>query len=372
MLISIPLDRSRNLSSTTIDRRRASPAATPQNRALVAAWLFAVCFMIWVMVGIGGFTRETGSGLSIMNWDPIVGALPPLSPAAWNKLFALYQTIPQAQILHKGMDLAGFQQLFWPEYIHRLWGRLIGAVFFVPLIAFIATRRIEARLIPWLILLFVMGGLQGAIGWFMVASGFDPNSTAVEPWRLSLHFSAAMVLLTAVLWTALTVLNPQAQPVAGAENLRRWTIAAIICLAITMFAGTFVSGTHAIDVFNPATGAGMGMMPPDYLALSPWWLNMFANKPAVLYDHQILGTLTALTVIVTMVMGLRGNAQGKVRDAALAIGGLVILQYVLGVTALASKLLGAGVAHQMNAVLLLSACLWLLHSLRGATAAVKR
>ena len=361
------------MADLVIDRRvaAASPASA-QSRRLVALWLFAVCIMIWVMVGIGGYTRDSGSGLSIMDWQPISGILPPLTDAAWNRLFGLYQTIPQYQIEHHGMDLSGFKSLFWPEYIHRLWGRLIGFVFFVPLVVFILTRRLEARLIPWLALLFVLGGLQGAIGWFMVASGFDPNSVAVEPWRLSLHFSAAMVLLTAVLWTALTVLNPQAQPVPGAENLRRWTIAAIICLAITMFAGTFVSGTHAIDVFNPATGAGMGMMPPDYLALSPWWLNMFANKPAVLYDHQILGTLTALTVIVTMVMGLRGNAQGKVRDAALAIGGLVILQYILGVTALASKLLGAGVAHQMNAVLLLSACLWLLHSLRGATAAVKR
>ena len=190
------------------------------NRNLVAAWLYAVCFMIWIMVGIGGFTRETGSGLSIMNWDPIIGAIPPLSTAAWNKLFALYQTIPQAQILHKGMDLAGFKQLFWPEYFHRLWGRLIGVVFFVPLLVFIATKRIEARLIPWLVLLFVLGGLQGAIGWFMVASGFDPNSIAVQPWRLTLHFSFAMFLYVAVLWTGLTVRHPIPAAPAGQRRLK--------------------------------------------------------------------------------------------------------------------------------------------------------
>ncbi len=349
------------MSSTTIDRRRASPAATPQNRALVAAWLFVVCFMIWVMVGIGGFTRETGSGLSIMNWDPIVGALPPLSPAAWNKLFALYQTIPQAQILHKGMDLAGFQQLFWPEYIHRLWGRLIGAVFFVPLIAFIATRRIEARLIPWLILLFVMGGLQGAIGWFMVASGFDPNSTAVEPWRLSLHFSAAMFLYVSVLWTALTVRTPVPAPLQGQRALKFWAFAATILLCITMFAGTFVSGTHAIDVFSPAKAIGVGMPPPVY-AVS----NFFTDKATILFNHQALGFLTALTILTTATLALRGNAPGPVRDAGLAIGGLVLLQFTLGVTALVSKLLDVGVAHQMNAVLLLTACILLLHRLRGA------
>jgi len=192
-------------------------AAGERNRRLVALWLFAVCFMIWVMVGIGGYTRDAGAGLSIMDWDPIIGTLPPLSDAAWNKLFLLYQTIPQYHLEHQGMDLAGFKTLFWPEYVHRLWGRLIGFVFFVPLVAFTVTGRIEKRLIPWLVLLFILGGLQGAIGWFMVASGFDPNSVAVQPARLSLHFCFAMFLLIAILWTALTVLRPQAAPVARAR-----------------------------------------------------------------------------------------------------------------------------------------------------------
>jgi cytochrome c oxidase assembly protein subunit 15 len=347
-------------------RRAASRQADrARDNRLVAAWLFAVCFMIWVMVGIGGYTRDSGSGLSIMDWEPILGALPPLSDAAWNRVFALYQTIPQYHLEHQGMDLAGFKALFWPEYLHRLWGRLIGVVFFVPLVFFIATRRVERRMVPWLFLLFVLGGLQGAIGWFMVASGFDPNSVAVQPWRLTLHFSAAMFLFLAVLWTALTVQRPVAVAAPGQMWLRRWAVAAAICLGLTMFAGTFVAGTHAIDVFNAATGAGMGP-PADYLALTPWWLNFFANKAAILFDHQVLGTLTAVTILVTTVMALRGRAPASVRDAALAIGGLVVLQYVLGVTALVSKLLDVGVAHQMNAVLLLACLTWMLHGLRGA------
>jgi cytochrome c oxidase assembly protein subunit 15 len=346
--------------------RRENVAAGEDNRRLVALWLFAVCFMIWVMVGIGGYTRDTGSGLSIMNWDPIIGTLPPLSDAAWNKVFALYQTIPQYHLEHQGMDLNGFKALFWPEYLHRLWGRFIGFVFFVPLVAFALTRRIEARLLPWLALLFVLGGLQGAIGWFMVASGFDPNSVAVEPWRLSLHFSFAMFLYLAVLWTGLTMRRPVAVAAPKMRGLRWWAIAATVCLAITMFAGTFVSGTHAIDVYNPVTKAGMGP-PSDYFALSPWWLNLFANKAAILFDHQVLGTLTAITLLTTTVMALRGRAPAAVRDAALAIGGLVILQYALGVTALVSKLLDVGVAHQMNGVLLLTALVVMLHGLRGAT-----
>jgi cytochrome c oxidase assembly protein subunit 15 len=323
--------------------------------------------MIWVMVGIGGYTRDSGSGLSIMNWDPIIGTLPPLTQAAWNRLFALYQTIPQYQIEHHGMALAGFKALFWPEYIHRLWGRLIGFVFFVPLVIFIATSRIEKRLIPWLVLLFILGGLQGAIGWFMVASGFDPNSVAVQPWRLSLHFSAAMFLFVAVLWTALTVRQPNALPATGLRGLRICAFIAAICLILTMFAGTFVSGTHAITVFNPVTHAGMGAPPADYFALQPWWLNLFANKAAILFDHQVLGTITALAIFTTATWALRANAAAAVRDAGLAIGGLVLLQYGLGVSALVSGIINLGVAHQMNAVLLLAACIWLLHSLRGAT-----
>jgi cytochrome c oxidase assembly protein subunit 15 len=353
------------MSSATLTISPPKTARLRQNKP-VALWLFAVAFMIWVMAGIGGYTRDTGSGLSIMNWDPIIGTLPPMSDAAWAKIFALYQTIPQYHLEHQGMDLADFKTMFWPEYIHRLWGRLIGVVFFVPLVYFAATKKIEKRLIPWLVLLFILGGLQGAIGWFMVASGFDPNSTAVEPWRLTLHFTAAILLLLGVFWTALTLWRPEPaarQPATPA--LRYWAIAALVCLAFTMAAGTFVSGTHAIDVFNAQTGAGMGP-PQNYFALTPWWMNLFANKSAILFDHQVLGTLTAITVIGTAVVALRGGAAGAVRDAALAIFALVILQYVLGVTALVSKLLDVGVAHQMNGVALLACLTWLLHALRGA------
>jgi cytochrome c oxidase assembly protein subunit 15 len=175
-----------------------------------------------------------------------------------------------------------------------------------------------------------------------------------------------MFLYIATLWTALSVRTPTAMRLPGQLGLRRFVTAAVILLAVTMFAGTFVSGTHAIDVFNPATKAGMGMPPPDYFALQPWWLNFFANKAAILFDHQLLGTATALAVLAAAVMALRGSAPKPVRDAALVIGALVLLQYILGITALASKLLDVGVAHQMNAVLLLTAFIVMLHQLRGA------
>jgi cytochrome c oxidase assembly protein subunit 15 len=341
-----------------IDRSASSAA----NRKLVAGWLFVVAAMIWVMVGIGGYTRDSGSGLSIMDWDPIMGTLPPLSDAAWNKLFALYQTIPQAQILHHGIDLAGFKTLFWPEYLHRLWGRIIGLAVFVPLVVFIVTRRIEARLIPWLLLLFVLGGLQGAIGWFMVASGFDPNSVAVAPWRLTLHFSAAMLLFIAIFWTGLTVLRPERVRLAGLKGVKIASHVAVACLAVTMFAGTFVSGTAAKMAFNPAAGVGVGQPPAGYP-----FVNFYTDKAAILFNHQTLATLTVIAMLTVVVMALRSRATtARVRDAALAMGFFVLLQFGLGVAALVSQTLDLGVAHQMDAVLLLTAALYMMHSVRGA------
>jgi cytochrome c oxidase assembly protein subunit 15 len=337
-------------------------AASTENRRLVAVWLFILAFMIWVMVGIGGYTRDSGSGLSIMDWDPILGALPPLSTSAWDSVFAKYQTISQYKLLHHGMDLAGFKQLFWPEYIHRLWGRLMGLVLLLPLIAFAATGRIEKRLIPWLILFFILGGLQGAIGWFMVSSGFFPNSTAVEPWRLSLHFFAAMFLLGAVLWTALTVQSPTPARPPGCLGLKRLTLAAFVLLLLAMFGGTFVSGVHGITAFDPAKHIGTGQ-PPAGWPMS----GIFTDTATIIFDHQFLAVLATLLILTVTVQALRGNAPAAVRDAALAAGALVILQFILGFAALMSKMLDLGVVHQMNAVLLLCSLLLLLHRLRGAT-----
>ena len=201
---------------------RDFPGAPPEDRAagrrsrrLVATWLFAVAVMVLVMIVLGGVTRLTGSGLSIMEWAPLAGTLPPMSDAEWQRLYHLYQQIPQYALVNDGLGLAGFKQIFWLEWTHRLWGRLIGLAFIVPLIWFWATGRIERRLRPRLALLFVLGGLQGAVGWFMVASGFEPDATAVSPYRLVIHLALALILYAALLWTGLTVLRPVPPRPAG-------------------------------------------------------------------------------------------------------------------------------------------------------------
>ncbi len=346
---------------------RSDRAASSANRKLVAAWLFVTFTMIVLMVGIGGYVQNEDAGLSIMVWQPISGVIPPLTHAAWESMFALYKTIPQYRLHNPNMTLDGFKGIFWPEYIHRIWGRLLGFVFGLPLAWFWLTGRLEARLRPWLVFLFVMGGLQGLVGWYMVSSGFEPGHVVVTPWKLSLHYCMAVLLCLAVFWTALVVLRPAPLAAPNGRTPRVWVIASIAVLALTVVAGTFVSGTRAYLVYNHFPLMGGKLIPADYAALHPFWLNWFANKAAVQWDHRLLGTLTALITLITVVVGIRSELPKRARDAFLAMGALVLLQYVLGVTTLVSKILDIGLVHQMSAVLLLAAAFWALFELRGAT-----
>ena len=218
----------------------ALAVGSDRTRRQVSWWLFAICFMLLGMIALGGATRLTGSGLSIMEWAPLSGIVPPLTHAQWEHLFALYQRIPQYRLEHQGFGLSGFQHIFWLEWIHRFWGRTIGIVLIVPLAVFAARRAIGPRLIARLLLFFVLGGLQGAIGWFMVASGFDPDSVAVAPAKLVLHLCFAFALYAAILWTAFSVRWPVPLAIArtrGAAWTRRLAASAACVLAVTVVAG---------------------------------------------------------------------------------------------------------------------------------------
>ena len=342
----------------------ADRAASPENRRLVATWLFTICGMILIMVVLGGVTRLTGAGLSIMEWRPLGGVLPPLSHAEWEKLFALYQSIPQYQIMHPGMGLAGFQGLFWIEWIHRLWGRLIGVAFLVPLVWFWAAGRVERRLRPWLALLFVLGGLQGVVGWFMVESGFFSDSTAVAPIRLAVHLALALVLYAAILWTGLQVLRPEGSLREPAPWVRRGLIVFLSLLSVTIVAGSLVAGTHAGFVFNTFPLMEGHLVPADYARLHPFVRNLTQNLAAVQFDHRLLATLTTLTGAIVVVLGLQHPSR-PVRRAVMALGGLVVTQYVLGVATLLLVVpVPVAVVHQANAVLVLTAGLYALHATR--------
>ncbi len=332
------------------------------NRHLVSGWLFAICGMLLVMIVLGGATRLTGSGLSIMEWAPLSGALPPMSDAEWSRLFALYQQIPQYQLVNHGFGLDGFKHIFWLEWTHRLWGRLIGIVFLVPLVVLGLRGAIRRGLWLRLFGFFVLGGLQGAVGWFMVASGFAADSTAVSAYRLVIHLVLALTLYAAILWTALGVLRPGAARMPTSPAFHRMIVACAILVPLTIAAGGFVAGLHAGLIYNSFPLMGDGVLPPDYAALHPFLRNLTENLAAVQFDHRLLATFTALTVLATMIVGWRASLPPIVRYGVLAMGAVVVLQYSLGVATLLNMVpAGLATAHQAVAVLLLSATLVTLH-----------
>jgi cytochrome c oxidase assembly protein subunit 15 len=347
------------------------PSSVPSVRArrAIAIWLFTICVMLLVMIGLGGATRLTGSGLSIMDWQPISGILPPLSSGEWDRLFALYKTIPQYKMQPPGFDLTSFQHIFWLEWIHRFWGRLTGIAFLLPLIYFAVTGQIRRKLLPSLIVIFILGGLQGFVGWFMVSSGFFPDSAHVQTVRLVAHLSVALVLYSAILWVAMTEWVPYPPAVPGGVGLRRLVSAVVVLTALTILAGGFTAGSRAGYIFNTFPLMDGHIVPKGYDALHPFWMNWFHTLAAIQFDHRLLATATALTALAAAVWGSSRRMmlpQGP-RDAMLALGVVVLVQYALGVATLLLVVpVDIATLHQVVAVLLLSAALTALHSLRGA------
>jgi cytochrome c oxidase assembly protein subunit 15 len=351
------------------------PAPSPAtreaaDRRAVARWLLAVAGMVWVMVALGGATRLTGSGLSIMEWAPLSGALPPVSHAEWQRLYDLYRTIPQYELVNRGFGLEGFQRIFWLEWTHRLWGRLIGLAFLLPLVWFWLRGRIPAGLKGRLVVLFLLGGAQGAVGWFMVASGFEADRTAVSPYRLVAHLGLALLLYAMLIWTAMTLLHPERDAPPAAAPLRRLAhlVAGLVVLA--MLAGGFVAGLKAGLDYNTFPLMDGHLVPAGYAMLSPFWQNLTANVAAVQFNHRLLATLAGLGALALAAWGLRVLPPGRARTALLCLGGVVALQYALGVATLLLVVPAwLGTLHQTVAVGVLTAALASLHALRRPRAA---
>ncbi len=340
-------------------------ATSPRSRRMVAIWLYGIAGMIQVMIALGGATRLTGSGLSIMEWAPIMGAIPPLSDEEWHRLYALYQQIPQYDLVNSGFGLEGFKRIFWLEWTHRLWGRLIGAAFFIPLAWFTATGRLERRLLPRLLGLFVLGGLQGAIGWFMVASGFFPDATAVAPIRLVTHLALALLLYCGVLWTALTLLPPGPRISEASPALKLCGWATLGLVSLTIVAGGFVAGLHAGLVYNTFPWMDGRVVPEGYAALQPFARNLIENIAAVQFDHRVLATLTLLAATGLVIATLPYRARLGWRAGFVATA--VVVQYILGVATLLLVVpAGLALPHQIGASILLTSVLLIVHSLRFA------
>lgn len=327
----------------------------------VAAWLLACCALVFMMVVLGGFTRLTGSGLSMAEWRPIMGAIPPLSDAEWQRVFEIYQQTPEFQHVNPDMDVDGFKGIFWLEYLHRLLGRVIGLAFAVPLVVFAINGAIRPRQLPWYVFLFALGGAQALIGKIMVASG-QVDAPQVSHFKLTAHLGAAFLVYVLMLWTAL---NRLFQP-RGDANHRGypWAVAVLAFTSITVLSGGLVAGLDAGQIYNTFPRMGADWIPPGLMALEPGWRNLFYNLTTVQFDHRVLALTTlALTVLAWFRLG--PELPDRARPARHGLLAAAALQVTLGVLTLlmaVPTLLAA--AHQAAALVLLTIALYLVHSLR--------
>ena len=338
------------------------------HRRAVAMWLFACCVLVFAMIVVGGATRLTHSGLSITEWQPIVGALPPLNDAQWEQAFAKYRATPEYRLVNHAMDVSGFKRIFWWEYFHRLLGRLIGVAFLLPLLWFAARRRIPAGYGTPLIGIFLLGGLQGAMGWFMVQSGLvdDPR---VSQFRLTAHLGLAFVIVGAMLWVGLSLVC--ARPVfaqdAALRRVRRLANGVAALVFLMVLSGGLVAGIRAGFAYNTFPLMNGSVVPAEILMIEPWWRNFFWNMATVQFDHRLLAGLLAFVVpLLWWRLHRTAGVSTRARHGAHLLLGFLALQITLGIaTLLAVVPLHLAVVHQAGAVLVFAAALNIAHALRG-------
>lgn len=339
---------------------------TPQDRA-ISHWLLICLFLIFFMVVLGGVTRLTGSGLSMVNWHPIHGSIPPLTSAQWDEEFSFYQQSPEFQKINRDMNVDDFKSIFWFEYSHRLLGRVIGLVFFVPFVYFWWRKKIKPGLTPKLLTMFVLGGFQGLLGWYMVKSGLV-NNPHVSQYRLTAHLVSAILIYGFILWTWLDLRYSNTLQSSHDTQLNRWfqLSLALLCLVLlTIVSGGFVAGLKAGLIFNTFPLMGGQWIPDGVLALSPWYMNLFENKVTVQFGHRVLAISTAVLLFVWYIKGRSLSVSQRLTRSFKWIGMMVIIQVSLGLSTLLFQVpVTIAAMHQAGALLLFSAMLMNVHALR--------
>lgn len=335
-------------------------------RRQVAIWLFVCSAMVFATVVVGGVTRLTHSGLSIVEWQPLVGAIPPLSQGEWLEVFSKYQQTPEYRQVNHSMSLDEFKGIFWWEYWHRVLGRSIGMVFLFPYLYFLLHRKIDRILAPKLIGIFILGGLQGAMGWYMVKSGLvdDPR---VSQYRLTAHLSLAFVIFISMMWVALDLLEERSRYFAdeGFRRLQRFGFWIGVLTFYMVATGGFVAGIRAGKAYNTFPLMNGHVVPPEIFMIDPWYLNFFNNMATVQFDHRLGAWLLAF--LVPLFWYRIRRYQDRLR--AQRIAGLLLAalagQITLGVlTLLYAVPVALGAAHQGGAMVLMAAVLWINHELR--------
>lgn len=323
------------------------------DKRLISLWLFICCGMVMAMVVIGAITRLTESGLSITEWNVVMGALPPLNEAAWLAEFDKYKASPEFELKHYWMTVEDFKGIFFWEWFHRLWGRLIGLVFALPLIVFWVRKKIPSSVKPHLVGLLFLGAAQGYMGWYMVQSGLV-DRPSVSHYRLAAHLSLALIVYSYMLWLGLKLWRND-MPAANTQTLpapcRLHGLATLACVATTIVWGAFVAGLDAGMIYNTFPLMGNGLVPPEMWSRAPAWINLFENHASVQFAHRVLGILTGLVVASYAVRGWLASKQ----PVFVYVGLWVLVQIGLGISTLVSQVwIPVAVFHQLGAVILLS------------------
>lgn len=327
----------------------------------IAVWLTLVAALVFTMVVVGGVTRLTRSGLSITEWNPVIGAIPPLSTEQWQTEFEKYRQTPEYRHVNSGMSLDGFKRIYLVEWAHRLLGRLIGFVVIVPLIYFAVRRQLSKTLVFKLIALFILGGLQGALGWFMVKSGLV-DIPRVSPYRLTAHLALAVTLYAWLVWMVLD-LKP---PLVRHDHPRARGYALIISglIVLMILAGGFVAGTKAGFAFNTFPLMNDGLVPPGLFAMRPLWVNFFENVATVQFDHRLLAYVLLISTAVFWWWGRRASLALRTRRTMNWLLGALCVQVGLGIATLLLVVpVWLGALHQAGALTVFTIALRLNHDL---------
>ncbi|MTI08734.1 COX15/CtaA family protein [Curvivirga aplysinae] len=335
----------------------------------IGLWLALSAFMVFMMMIIGAITRLTESGLSMVEWRPFIGWIPPIGVEEWTRVFELYKQTSEYQLANFGMSLEEFQNIFWWEYIHRVWGRMIGIVYGLPFFWFLLRGQIPKGYKRHFTALLLLGGFQGVIGWWMVKSGFV-DRTDVSQYRLATHLGVAFLILGYLIWVMLDFLAPIEQGRKAVQrSFRRVGAMAHAVIFFTAISGALVAGLGAGRVFNDWPFMDGEFFPNGYFWRDPWWINFFETVQSVQFNHRSMAYLTAIVIIWLWIASKRHDLAPRAKNAINALFGMLILQIALGISTLMLAVpMHLAVTHQAGAAITFALSIWVMKELRGQSA----
>ena len=339
---------------------------TSADKKHIRIWYWSGATLVFLILIIGGITRLTGSGLSMTDWKPIMGAIPPITDAQWEDAFEQYKQFPEYQQVNRGMSLAEFHFIFFWEYLHRMIGRLIGLVFIIPFGYFLIKNKFDSAQLKRASLLLVLGLSQGLMGWYMVQSGLI-DVPRVSPYRLAAHLSLAFIIFGFCVWFALDLNEKYKQPGNGASELRKWLWLFFVILSFQIVWGAFVAGLHAGHIYNTFPKMHQFWIPPELWLMQPFAINFFENMVTVQWIHRVLATLLGVLAIGMWVRSYQLETSFTAKMWILSVFSIVLIQYLIGVFTLVYHVpVWLGVLHQTVAMVLFGAVIGSIHFLNRA------